>query len=453
MTDLVERLREQLGSTFAIERELGGGGMSRVFLGRDLGLDREVVIKVLSPGLAATVSVERFRREIMLAAALHHPNIVPVLSAGEVDGLPYFLMPFVRGESLRTRLRRGPLSIRETIATLKDVARALSYAHDRGIVHRDIKPDNILLSSGAATVVDFGVAKAITAARRPESAPADATMTGAGISLGTPAYMSPEQASADPNVDQRADLYSLGVVAYEMLVGVPPFHGRPHASLLAAHVQETPPQITARRNDVPQPLTALVMRCLEKNPAARPRSAADVLRSLDDTDLSTGALAAARRGPIWRWRWAAAAGAALLAVLALYAVVAEPEAAASSPLSIAVSPLQAVNADAREQAIAASMTSELLTAVSLVPGLRVSQGGGSAGPASAAPAMRLEGTVYREGSRVRINLRLLDLPRDSTMWAIAREGSADSSFAVQDSVRRVAAAAINAVAAERRSAP
>ena len=150
--DLVDRLKAQLGTSFAIERELGGGGMSRVFLGRDLTLDREVVIKVLPPGLAATVSFERFRREIMLSAALHHPNIVPVLSAGEVDGLPFFLMPFVRGESLRARLRRGPLSIRETIATLKDVARALSYAHERGIVHRDIKPDNILLSGGAAAV-------------------------------------------------------------------------------------------------------------------------------------------------------------------------------------------------------------------------------------------------------------------------------------------------------------
>src|SRR3954470_5107299 len=167
---LPERLQAQLGPEFVIGRELGGGGMSRVFLARDTTLARDVVVKVLSPDLAAGVSVERFRREIMLAAALNHPNIVPVLRSGEIAGLPYFIMPFIRGESLRTRLTRGPLSVRETTSILKDVARALAYAHERGIVHRDIKPDNILLSGDAATVTDFGVAKAITAARKPGAA-------------------------------------------------------------------------------------------------------------------------------------------------------------------------------------------------------------------------------------------------------------------------------------------
>ena len=454
--DLVDRLKAQLGTSFAIERELGGGGMSRVFLGRDLALDREVVIKVLPPGLAATVSFERFRREIMLSAALHHPNIVPVLSAGEVDGLPFFLMPYVKGESLRARLRRGPLSIRETTATLKDVARALSYAHDRGIVHRDIKPDNILLSGGAAAVVDFGVAKALTAALRPDSATTDATMTGAGVSLGTPAYMSPEQATADPSADQRSDLYSLGVVAYEMLIGVPPFYGRPHASLLAAHVHETPPAIPARRNDVPQQLTTLIMRCLEKDPAARPRSAADFLRALDDTDVSTGALAAARRGSVWRWRWAAAGVAGvIIASTALYAWVAGPETdELSTKMAIAVTPLQPITGDQRERTIAASMTSELLTVVSQVPGMRVTtQDINPAPDAIASASMRLEGTVHREGDRVRVNVRLLDVQRDSTMWATARAGFADSVFALQDSVRRATAAAINTIALDRASRP
>ncbi len=453
--DLVDRLKTQLGTSFAIERELGGGGMSRVFLARDLTLDREVVIKVLPPGLAATVSFERFRREIMLSAALHHPNIVPVLSAGEVDGLPFFLMPYVKGESLRARLRRGPLSIRETTATLKDVTRALSYAHDRGIVHRDIKPDNILLSGGAAAVVDFGVAKALTAARRPDSAATDATMTGAGVSLGTPAYMSPEQATADPSADQRSDLYSLGVVAYEMLIGVPPFYGRPHASLLAAHVHETPPAIPARRNDVPQQLTTLIMRCLEKDPALRPKSAADVLRALDDTDVSTGALAAARRGSVWRWRWAAAGVTGAVVILtALYALMADPAPEPSTRLAIAVVPLRPITGDERERAIAASMTSELLTVVSQVPGMRVmSQDVAPAPDEPSTAGMRLEGTVHREGARVRVNLRLLDTERDSTMWATARDGFADSVFALQDSVRRATAAAVNAIALDRASQP
>src|SRR4051812_31683234 len=193
--------------------------MSTVFVARDNALGRTVVVKVLPYELAATVSVDRFKREIMLAAALQHPHIVPVLSSGETDGLPFFIMPFVEGESLRLRLGRGPLSIREAVSILKDVARALVYAHGRGIIHRDIKPDNILLSSGSATVTDFGVAKALSASRDPaRPASRQATITGIGTSIGTPAYMAPEQAAGDPSTDHRADLYALGIVGYEMMV-------------------------------------------------------------------------------------------------------------------------------------------------------------------------------------------------------------------------------------------
>src|SRR5215471_5525404 len=283
VTVLRDELQRTLGASYTLERELGGGGMSSVFVARDNALGRAVVIKVLPLELAATVSVDRFKREIMLSAALQHPHIVPVLSAGETapsDGeasdmrLPFFIMPFVEGESLRARLSRGPLSVREAVSILKDVARALVYAHGRGVIHRDIKPDNILLSGGSATVTDFGVAKAITASRegrRPATTTRTGTITLVGTSIGTPAYMAPEQAAGDPSTDHRADLYALGIVGYEMLVGTPPFHGRGPQQLLAAQLTEKPAPIGSRRYDVPEALAALLMKLLEKEPGKRPK--------------------------------------------------------------------------------------------------------------------------------------------------------------------------------------
>jgi serine/threonine protein kinase len=185
--DLLADLQSHFADTYVLERELGGGGMSRVFVARDERLDRRVVIKLLPPQVTATISAERFKREIMLAAQLQHPNIVPVLSAGELGTLPYFVMPFIDGESLRARMMRGPLSVRETVTILKDVVRALGFAHNRGIIHRDIKPDNVLLAAGAAVVTDFGVAKAISASRQQQGVrPAAPTTTGVGTSLRTP---------------------------------------------------------------------------------------------------------------------------------------------------------------------------------------------------------------------------------------------------------------------------
>ncbi|HEY9229359.1 MAG TPA: serine/threonine-protein kinase, partial [Gemmatimonadaceae bacterium] len=301
MTVLRDELQRTLGTSFTLERELGGGGMSTVFVAKDNGLGRTVVIKVLPYELAASVSVERFKREIMLSAALQHPHIVPVLSAGETSDdtdrsqqkLPFFIMPFVEGESLRARLSRGPLSVREAVSILKDVARALVYAHGRGIIHRDIKPDNILLSGGSATVTDFGVAKAISASREgarqnQNQRTGAGTITLVGTSIGTPAYMAPEQAAGDPSTDHRADLYALGIVGYEMLVGTPPFHGRAPQQLLAAQLTEPPPPIASRRYDVPEALAALLMRLLEKDPAKRPKTAAEVARALEDPMVISG---------------------------------------------------------------------------------------------------------------------------------------------------------------------
>ena len=217
MTDLRTQLQATLGAAYTLERELGGGGMSRVFVARDESLDRDVVVKVLSPELSATLSAERFTREIKLAAALQEPHIVPVLTAGTTsEGLPYYTMPFVRGDSLRARLLAGPVPLTDALGILRNIAQALAYAHKRGIVHRDIKPENVLLSSGTAVVTDFGIAKALSASKT--QAPGG-TLTSVGTSIGTPAYMAPEEAVGDVNTDHHADLYAWGVVAYEVLSG------------------------------------------------------------------------------------------------------------------------------------------------------------------------------------------------------------------------------------------
>src|SRR5687767_11029345 len=234
---LRDDLELALGSAYTLERELGGGGMSRVFVAEERALGRRVVVKVLPPEIAAGVNVDRFRREIQMAARLQHPHIVPVLSSGEMHGIPFYTMPFVEGESVRARLQRsGAISITEVIGVLRDVAKALAYAHDHGIVHRDIKPDNVLMSGGSATVTDFGIAKAIAASRTdPGGGEQQATLTQIGTSIGTPAYMAPEQAAGDPATDHRADIYSYGCMAYELLAGRPPFVEKSPRRLMAAH--------------------------------------------------------------------------------------------------------------------------------------------------------------------------------------------------------------------------
>ena len=284
--ELRVELQRALGAAFILEGELGGGLMSLVFLATDVRLGRRVVIKVLHPACAAVLSMARFERETLVAARLQHPHILPVHAAGQVAGLPYYTMPYVDGESLRARLgREGPLPIREALRILRELAEALGHAHEHGVVHRDLKPENVLLSSGHATITDFGVAKALAtaASERPMSVHGDpsAFSTTVGLAIGTPGYMAPEQALGDLAVDHRADLYALGVIAYEMLAGAHPFAGRSARGLVAAHISVSPAPLVRHRPEVPPALDSLVLRLMAKQPGDRPPDAAEVARELD----------------------------------------------------------------------------------------------------------------------------------------------------------------------------
>jgi serine/threonine-protein kinase len=322
VTDQLQtNLRAALGDAYQIERELTGGGMSRVFVAREQALGRDVVIKVLPPELSAGINHERFRREIQLAARLSHPYIVPLLHAGESGDLLWFTMPYIAGESLRARLEKsGPLPVRETLAVLRDVMEALAYAHSRGVIHRDIKPANILADGQHALVADFGVAKALGASLPMQGV---AGHTTSGIAIGTPAYMAPEQLAADPSADHRVDIYAVGLVAYELLTGASPFAAPSPTATMTAQLTRTPEPLHTMRADVPPALSALVTRCLAKDADNRPATAEAVLAELEaiqgalaaDVHRSRSGAAPAKRNTI---SWPLALAATAVVVLGLW---------------------------------------------------------------------------------------------------------------------------------------
>jgi serine/threonine-protein kinase len=456
-SDVRDQLQSALGSAYTIERELGGGGMSRVFVATEHALGRRVVVKVLAPELAAGISADRFKREIQLAAQLQHPHIVPVLAAGDAAGMPFYTMPFVEGESLRTRIRRdGALPVRDTVRILSDVAKALEYAHERGIVHRDIKPDNVLISRSSAAVTDFGIAKALAASKMqgPTSAPGG-TLTQIGTSLGTPAYMAPEQAAGDPSTDHRADIYAVGCMGYELLTGQPPFHGLSPHQLFAAHIAERPVPLGERQPSVSPALASLVMRCLEKDPAARPQTADEVLEALESVGTASGVAHVPRPAPATTRR---AVPRALLAVGGVGAAVAIAAAiwvtrdggrsgAPAAAKSIAVLPLTNVGGDTASEYFAEGMTDELATALGKVSGLRVASRTAaysfrdkSATPQEIGRALRvstfLEGSVRRAGRRLRLTARLTNASDGLTLWGETYEREVDDVFQVQDDIAR-----------------
>ncbi len=273
--ELLARLKAALSDRYAVEREIGRGGMAVVFLARDLRHDRQVALKVLSEEVASVLGAKRFLAEIGIAARLQHPHILSLLDSGEVDGIPYYVMPYVAGESLRQRLNREtqlPLEVALQIA--RDVADALEHAHSEGIVHRDIKPENILLSGSQAIVADFGVARALSEA-------GGESLTDSGIAIGTPRYMSPEQAAGSKRVDGRSNIYALGCVLYEMLAGEPPFSGATPQAVMAKHVHEPPPPLRIVRPGLPEGVQQAIERALAKVPADRFESCADFRDQLD----------------------------------------------------------------------------------------------------------------------------------------------------------------------------
>jgi eukaryotic-like serine/threonine-protein kinase len=290
-TSLEDRLQDALGDGYVLERELAPGGMSRLFLAAERALERTVVVKLLPPDYASEMSAERFRREMLVTARLQHPHILPVLNAGARDGLLYYVMPYVPGESLRGRMEREPrLPVAEAVRILREIVDALACAHDAGVVHRDVKPENVLFQHDHAVLADFGVARALDAASP------GPRLTSTGLGLGTLGYMAPEQLGGEPDVDARADLYAVGVVAYEMLAGEPPFRGAT-LRVLAAHLTEAPPPLARVRPDVPAPLAELVARLLEKAPADRPQAAREVLRALESIATPRRASGRAPRPP------------------------------------------------------------------------------------------------------------------------------------------------------------
>jgi Tol biopolymer transport system component/tRNA A-37 threonylcarbamoyl transferase component Bud32 len=291
MSDL-ERLKAALAGRYTIAKEIGAGGMATVYLAEDARHHRKVAVKVLRPELSASLGAQRFHREIEVAAGLQHPHILPLLDSGEADGFLYFVMPFVDGESLRERLaKHGELPVHEAVRILIEVVDALAHAHSRGVVHRDIKPDNILLSGRHALVTDFGVAKAVSEATGRH------TLTSVGIALGTPSYMAPEQATADPHIDHRVDIYAVGCLAYELLSGHPPFAGRSPQEILAAHVTQNPDAVSKMRPTISAPLNDLVMKCLAKRPADRWQTAEQLLGELEPLMTPTAGTTPAQTRP------------------------------------------------------------------------------------------------------------------------------------------------------------
>jgi Tol biopolymer transport system component/tRNA A-37 threonylcarbamoyl transferase component Bud32 len=321
MSARLDDLKSALIARYDIDREIGHGGMATVYLARDVKHNREVAVKVLQPDLAAALGHERFIREIEIAANLSHPHILPLYDSGEAEGFLYYVMPYVKGETLGQRIEKeGELPVAEAVRIVREVTDALAFAHSQGVVHRDIKPDNIMLSGRHAMVMDFGVAKAVS------EATGVSALTQAGVALGTPTYMAPEQATADPHVDHRADIYAVGVVAYELLAGRPPFHGANTQAVLAAHVTVAADPVSKHRDRVPPELEAVIMRCLAKKPADRWQSADEMLPFLEAVATSSGGLTPtstrSTQGVVQRSRprvlWMALGGAATLVVIGVF---------------------------------------------------------------------------------------------------------------------------------------
>ena len=456
-------LAEALGDRFVLTRELEGGGMSRIFLADEPALGRQVAVKVLSPELAQSVSTERFEREVWFTARLQHPNIVPVITTGWAGDLPYYVMLFVRGESLRVRLGKGVIPLGEALGMLRDIAKALAFAHIEGVVHRDIKPENVLLSAGTAVVSDFGIAKIVKlpASGQEGSATgvkAHESITREGRSPATPGYASPEQALSEA-IDVRSDIYSFGVLAYEMLAGEHPFQGRSEpGAMIKAHIVDTPAPITTRRSGLPPRLAALVMRCMAKSREQRFSNGAELLAELESVDLN-----APRHEP-------SHAGGVRNAV-----VTAATKIRATARPSIAVLPLMNLSEEPNGDSFSDGITAEITGALTRVHGLDVAAfasvyafKSSRVSPNEIARelgvATLLAGTIFRSGSRVRIRVELMNAAERLILWTQVYARELSDIFVVQDEIASAIATALlptltsfatreNVLAGEHRTPP
>jgi len=450
----LEQLRTALAGRYRIERELGSGGMATVYLAEDLKHHRPVAIKLLKPEIGAVLGPERFLREIEVAARLQHPHILAVFDSGAAGELLYYVMPCVEGESLRGRLaREKQLSLDDALQIAREVADALSYAHGHGVIHRDIKPENILLADGHAVVADFGIARAITAA-------GGETLTGTGMVLGTPAYMSPEQAAGGRDLDGRSDLYSLGCVLYEMLTGQPPFTGSTVESLVHQHLSVEPRPVTALRPAVPGWVAVAVQRALAKAPADR----------FSPVTLFAEALAHTEPAPVpparparrwWRFTWLGAS-IVIVAAGALFLVRSGRKAPAPAPAAlvhtrseIAVLPFQNLSAGGPHAYFSGGLHDELLTQLAKVAALKVISRTSVMGYAGTTKPLKriadelgvgsvVEGTVQVEGERLRVSVQLIDAATDEHLWAEHYDRTLDDAFAIQSEVAQRIVAAVGA---------
>jgi eukaryotic-like serine/threonine-protein kinase len=462
VTDHIQRLQSALASRYRIKRELGAGGTAVVFLAEDLRHHRQVALKVLRPELASEIGPERFLREIETAARLTHPHILPLHDSGEAGGFLYYVMPYVEGESLRGRLNREKqLPLDDALQIAREVADALSYAHSQGVVHRDIKPENILLQSGHAVVSDFGIARAITAAA---GGTRTATVTAAGVTIGTPTYMSPEQATGSLDLDGRSDLYSLGCVLYEMLAGQPPFTGPTIESLVHQHLTAEAPSITVLRPAVPPWVAMAIQRALAKTPADRFSPVAlfaEALAHRDSAAMTATRPVASARPAGRRWRLALLAGAAMIVVVGALLLL-RPGRQASAPAKstharseIAVLPFQNLSAEGPQAYFAGGLHEELLTQLSKVASLKVISRTSVMGYQGTSKPLKqiadelgvgsvVEGSVQLVGERLRVNVQLIDAATDEHLWAERYDRTLDDAFAIQSEVAQQIVAAVGA---------
>ncbi|MBA3343355.1 MAG: protein kinase [Gemmatimonadaceae bacterium] len=418
MTQLAKHLALGLASRYAIDRKLGQGGAATVWLAEDIRHRRKVAIKILRPELAALLGAERFLREIEIAASLSHPHILPVFDSGEVEGVPYYVMPYVAGETLRGVLdRQHRLSVDEAVKIAGHVGGALAFAHERGVLHRDIKPDNILISSGNAVLADFGIARAIDVS-------ANERLTMTGIAVGTPLYISPEQAAGDPHADARSDLYSLGSVLYEMLAGQAPFTGDSVQSIIAKRFIERPTHVTKLRDDIPAAVADAVMRAIERDVTRRFAKVSEFVAALtaEPVSLSRDQLRAHRRD-------------------------------APRECSIAVLPFANMSNDKESEYFADGMTEDLISALSHVPFMQVPARTSSFAYKGSSEDIRtvgrnlgvssvLEGSIRRVGNRLRVTAQLINVADGFHLWSERYDREMEDVFEIQD---EISAAIVNTV--------